>query len=216
MSADIIITVCILFGLSRSKTGWSHTDTVSDLTHSTWNWLIRRQTITRLIRMTLEAQVPPTMLAIAFITEYRELSPLHATSSILRLARAVVTPSSLLGGFLEGVQAKVYAVGLMYALNVRVTLQQRYVDNDGTKVSSISSQNISLQVPVPPMLWLTPRPRVKSLPCPTDPLKRPSCRSMSRPRPMSRWVHQLDRGCKSVDDRSATMASTMPPRESTE
>ena len=29
MTADIIITCCILFGLIRSKTGWSHTDRVS-------------------------------------------------------------------------------------------------------------------------------------------------------------------------------------------
>lgn len=29
MAADIIITMCILYGLLRSKTGWTHTDRVS-------------------------------------------------------------------------------------------------------------------------------------------------------------------------------------------
>ncbi|ORX37665.1 hypothetical protein BD324DRAFT_578511 [Kockovaella imperatae] len=120
MTADLIITVCILYGLTRSRTGWSHTD----------------RTITRLVRMTLEAQVPPTLLAIAFIIEF------------------VITPASLLGGMLEGIQCKLYAVGLLYALNVRVTLQQRFIGDNETKqgqvfaMSNRPTQKTQLQIDV--------------------------------------------------------------------
>ncbi|ORX39034.1 hypothetical protein BD324DRAFT_679539 [Kockovaella imperatae] len=120
MSADIIITISILFGLWRSKTGWSHTDRV----------------ITRLIRMTLESQVPPTIIAITFMVEF------------------VQTPSSLFGSTLQGIQPKLYAVGLMYALNARITFQQQWVgdkDRTGGQVFAMSNrptQKTQLQVDV--------------------------------------------------------------------
>ena len=82
MSADIIITVSskllltrtrvtltpVLTGLLRSKTGWSHTDRVSQLIrfrHSRLSVVTDDQTISRLIRMTLESQVPPTLYVAA-------------------------------------------------------------------------------------------------------------------------------------------------------
>lgn len=40
MTADLIITVSILYGLIRSKTGWAHTDKI----------------VTKLIRMTVSAR----------------------------------------------------------------------------------------------------------------------------------------------------------------
>ncbi|WOO83495.1 uncharacterized protein LOC62_05G007016 [Vanrija pseudolonga] len=50
MGADLIITFSILWGLYRTRTGWHHNDKV----------------IYRLIRMTLEAQVPPLLLTSAY------------------------------------------------------------------------------------------------------------------------------------------------------
>lgn len=89
MAADIIITILILNGLLRSKTGWAHTD----------------KAIVRLIRITFESQIPPTILAITFMIEF------------------VQTPASLLGSTLQGIQSKLYTVGLMYSLNSRVSFK---------------------------------------------------------------------------------------------
>ncbi|AFR96011.2 hypothetical protein C343_04125 [Cryptococcus neoformans C23] len=89
MAADILITLLILNGLLRSKTGWAHTD----------------KAIVRLIRITFESQIPPTILAITFMIEF------------------VQTPASLLGSTLQGIQSKLYTVGLMYSLNSRVSFR---------------------------------------------------------------------------------------------
>lgn len=55
----------------------------------------------RYTRMGLEAQVPPLLLALAFVIQYS------------------VAPGSYLGCMFQGVQSKLYAVGLMYSLNAR-------------------------------------------------------------------------------------------------
>ena len=59
---------------------------------------------------------------------------------------SVRTPSSLFGATMQGIQPKFYAMGLMYALNARVTFQQKWVgDNDRTvsgRVSPVSVQNV--------------------------------------------------------------------------
>ncbi|WVQ90000.1 hypothetical protein IAS59_003776 [Cryptococcus gattii] len=89
MTADIIITLLILHGLLRSKTGWAQTD----------------KAVVRLIRITFESQIPPTILAITFMIEF------------------VQTPASLLGSTLQGIQSKLYTVGLMYSLNSRVSFK---------------------------------------------------------------------------------------------
>ncbi|WVQ81179.1 hypothetical protein IAT38_003301 [Cryptococcus sp. DSM 104549] len=87
MAADMILAFTILAGLMRSKTGWAHTD----------------KAITRLIRITFESQIPPTIVAMAFVIEF------------------VHTPASLLGATLQAVQSKIYAVGLLYSLNSRIS-----------------------------------------------------------------------------------------------
>jgi len=48
---------------------------------------------------------------------------------------SVITPSSLLGAFLQGVQSKFYAIGLMYALNSRINFQQAAADTQTAGVS---------------------------------------------------------------------------------
>ncbi|RSH95326.1 hypothetical protein EHS25_000413 [Saitozyma podzolica] len=110
MTADLIITVSILYGLIRSKTGWAHTDKI----------------VTKLIRMTIESQVPPLCIAIGFMSEF------------------VRTPSNLLGAMFQNMQIKLYAMGLMYSLNSRITFQQQSVADDktaGGQVYAMSSRH---------------------------------------------------------------------------
>ncbi|KAL1406031.1 hypothetical protein Q8F55_007714 [Vanrija albida] len=59
MAADLVITVSILWGLWRTRTGWQHSDKV----------------IARLARMTLEAQAPPLLLAAVFTATFIILFP---------------------------------------------------------------------------------------------------------------------------------------------
>lgn len=59
------------------------------------------QTITRLIQLTFESQVPPLILATAFVIEFS------------------ITPASYLGATFQGIQSKLYCVGLLYSLNAR-------------------------------------------------------------------------------------------------
>ncbi|WVQ67106.1 uncharacterized protein L199_005300 [Kwoniella botswanensis] len=50
LGADVLITISIMWGLWRSKTGWKETD----------------KTVKRLIRVMVETQLPPTILLIVF------------------------------------------------------------------------------------------------------------------------------------------------------
>jgi hypothetical protein len=100
MVADVIITVCILYGLWKSRTGWSNTDRV----------------ISRLIRMTLEAQVPPLIFAIGYLSYVSQ------------------EPSSLLGAVFLGCQPYIYGICLLYTLNSR----QRWKDNRHMTMVSVS------------------------------------------------------------------------------
>ncbi|KAL7421342.1 hypothetical protein Q5752_004227 [Cryptotrichosporon argae] len=52
--ADIVITVSMIYGFQRMRSGWQHTDKL----------------ILRLIRLVLEAQVVPACVAIAYVIEY--------------------------------------------------------------------------------------------------------------------------------------------------
>ncbi|TYJ54085.1 hypothetical protein B9479_005271 [Cryptococcus floricola] len=94
--ADVIIAGCILTGLIRSKTGWAHTDKL----------------VSKLVRMTFEAQLPPTFLALAYCIEWSQ------------------TPSSLLGAVFQCLQSKAYLVGLMFTLNSRIAFT---ISSDDTR-----------------------------------------------------------------------------------
>ncbi|BEJ09766.1 hypothetical protein CcaverHIS641_0606810 [Cutaneotrichosporon cavernicola] len=84
MVGDTIITGCILFGLSRAQT----------------------KIIARLIRMTLEAQVPATLVALTLMIE------------------VIVDPANMLGVTVILFQSKIYVVGFFYSLNARQRLAQ--------------------------------------------------------------------------------------------
>ncbi|EIW67138.1 hypothetical protein TREMEDRAFT_65007 [Tremella mesenterica DSM 1558] len=88
-ACDVIIAFVIMVTLLRSKSGWSHTDRV----------------ITKWVRLTFEAQLPPTFLSLAYVIEWSR------------------TPSSLLGALFQCLEGKAYAVGLLFSLNARVAMQ---------------------------------------------------------------------------------------------
>jgi hypothetical protein len=69
--------------------------------------------------------MPPALISLAFMISF---SKLLASSSSWPELISVITPSSLLGAFLQGVQSKFYAIGLMYALNSRINFQQAAAD----------------------------------------------------------------------------------------
>ncbi|WOO83494.1 uncharacterized protein LOC62_05G007015 [Vanrija pseudolonga] len=89
MCADLIITLSILWGLWKTRTGWHHSDKV----------------IGRLVRMTLEAQTPPLIIAILFTTTFIILFP--------RGLAAYINNS------------KLNCIGLMYSLNSRQEFGQQ-------------------------------------------------------------------------------------------
>ncbi|KAK6904377.1 hypothetical protein I203_105189 [Kwoniella mangroviensis CBS 8507] len=93
-AADVLIAACILWGLLKSKSGWAHTDRM----------------VTRLIRLTFEAQLPPTFLALAYVIEWSQ------------------TPSSLLGAVFQALQSKAYTVGLLFTLNARLSFTVNTTD----------------------------------------------------------------------------------------
>nr|XP_019047978.1 hypothetical protein I302_04599 [Kwoniella bestiolae CBS 10118]OCF26908.1 hypothetical protein I302_04599 [Kwoniella bestiolae CBS 10118] len=93
-AADVLIAACILWGLLKSKSGWTHTDRV----------------VTRLIRLTFEAQLPPTFLALSYVIEWSQ------------------TPSSLLGAVFQALQSKAYTIGLLFTLNARISFTVNTTD----------------------------------------------------------------------------------------
>ncbi|RXK35624.1 hypothetical protein M231_07104 [Tremella mesenterica] len=110
-AADVLIAVAIMWALVHSKTGWYQTD----------------KTITRWIRLTFEAQLPPTVLALAYVIEWSQ------------------TPDSLLGALLIALEGKAYGVGLLYSLNARVSMRSMAVPSDRmTHQPQVFGQNTRL------------------------------------------------------------------------
>lgn len=95
-AADVIIAASIMWALLRSKSGWAHTDKV----------------IGKWLRISFEAQIPPTLLGLAYCIEWSQ------------------TPSSLLGALFQALMAKAYTCGLLFSLNARVAMQP--VDSEQT------------------------------------------------------------------------------------
>ncbi|CAK9782624.1 unnamed protein product [Cutaneotrichosporon oleaginosum] len=100
MVGDSIITGCILFGLVRSRTGIRQT----------------KELIARLIRMTLEAQVPATLVALTLMIE------------------VIIEPANMLGNCIILFQSKIYVVGFFYSLNAR---QRLLPSNQGVTLGDV-------------------------------------------------------------------------------
>ncbi|WWC62660.1 uncharacterized protein I303_105257 [Kwoniella dejecticola CBS 10117] len=90
LATDGIITLSIAWGLYKSRTGWSNTDAL----------------VKRLLIITLETQLGPTILMLAFVTEF------------------AISPPLTLGIFFEQLIPKFYLVGFLATLNSRYTLRR--------------------------------------------------------------------------------------------
>ncbi|KAF8592906.1 hypothetical protein BDV93DRAFT_335138, partial [Ceratobasidium sp. AG-I] len=88
--ADLTITVIILYFLIKRRTGWQNTN---DL-------------LSRLVRITFESQLPPTLIAIGLATEYS-----------IKYDSFVAIPFIC-------VQAKFYGISLLHTLNARINLRR--------------------------------------------------------------------------------------------
>ncbi|WVR07014.1 hypothetical protein IAU60_004053 [Kwoniella sp. DSM 27419] len=91
LCGDLFLLGMITRGLLKSRTGWSHTDSL----------------VKRLIRLSLETQLPGTLTAIAFIIQFG------------------VASKSTMDVFFAMVHPKVYAITLMACLNARISLRAR-------------------------------------------------------------------------------------------
>ncbi|WWC95701.1 hypothetical protein V866_002566 [Kwoniella sp. B9012] len=89
ISADIIITSSIIYGLYHSRSGIDHTDRL----------------VKRLMRISLEAQIPPTLVALLFFLQFAA----ESMSSIVQ--------------FIAIIHPKVYLVGCLAVLNSREDLR---------------------------------------------------------------------------------------------
>ncbi|WWC70846.1 uncharacterized protein I206_104798 [Kwoniella pini CBS 10737] len=90
LATDFMITVSLAWGLWRAKTGWSHTDAL----------------VKRLILITLETQLAPTLVMLGFVIEMS------------------IFPASTMGIFFDIMIPKAYTVGYLATLNTRVHLRR--------------------------------------------------------------------------------------------
>ncbi|WWC62662.1 uncharacterized protein I303_105259 [Kwoniella dejecticola CBS 10117] len=85
LGSDAIITVSLAWGLWRAKTGWSHTDAL----------------VKKLLLITLETQLAPTLVMLGFVIEMS------------------IFPASTMGIFFDIMIPKAYTVGYLATLNTR-------------------------------------------------------------------------------------------------
>ncbi|WWD20426.1 hypothetical protein CI109_104902 [Kwoniella shandongensis] len=110
--ADILITSSIMFGLYRSRSGYEHTDVL----------------VRKLMRISLEAQVPPTIVALLFFTQF-------ASSSMTSIVQ-----------FIAIIHPKVYLTGCLAILNSRESMRENkttYVVASGSGGSGCSSSRLT-------------------------------------------------------------------------
>ncbi|OCF42910.1 hypothetical protein I317_03261 [Kwoniella heveanensis CBS 569] len=88
LATDLILLGLIMLGLRRSRTGWTHTDHL----------------IQRLVRVSVESQLPGTLVALAYMIQFG------------------INPNHSMTYFFSIVQPKVYAVSFMAALNARLSM----------------------------------------------------------------------------------------------
>ncbi|WVQ96445.1 hypothetical protein IAU59_003550 [Kwoniella sp. CBS 9459] len=90
LGTDTIITASLAWGLYKSRTGWSNTDAL----------------VKKLILLTLETQLAPTLIMLAFVIEFS------------------MVPSSTIGIFFDMMIPKAYTVGYLATLNSRYSLRR--------------------------------------------------------------------------------------------
>ncbi|WVQ65697.1 uncharacterized protein L199_003875 [Kwoniella botswanensis] len=107
LAADVMITGSIGWGLWSAKTGWSHTDAL----------------VKKLLLVTLETQLGPTLLMAAFVIELS------------------IQPDSTLGVFFDILIPKSYAVGYLAILNTRVHLKRKDNTTSGSRENPQTKSN---------------------------------------------------------------------------
>ncbi|WRT67853.1 uncharacterized protein IL334_004827 [Kwoniella shivajii] len=90
LATDAVITFSLAWGLWSAKTGWSHTDAL----------------VKKLLLVTLETQLAPTLIMLGFVIEMS------------------IFPASTMGIFFDIMIPKGYTVGYLATLNTRVHLRR--------------------------------------------------------------------------------------------
>nr|XP_018264403.1 uncharacterized protein I303_02569 [Kwoniella dejecticola CBS 10117]OBR86561.1 hypothetical protein I303_02569 [Kwoniella dejecticola CBS 10117] len=103
MVADFIITAAILWCLARSKSGWNVTDKV----------------VSKLLAISAESQLPPTLLAMVFLIIFAY----KTTKAAANPTQVVIDVTSNLTIFFMMVIPKTYIVGFIAVLNARTALR---------------------------------------------------------------------------------------------
>ncbi|KAK4687455.1 hypothetical protein P7C73_g2657, partial [Tremellales sp. Uapishka_1] len=106
MAIDILITASIGWGLYKSRTGWEATDRM----------------ITKLVMISVETQLPPTLMSVVLMLRESGLNNLISTLAFL--IEYSIFPASFMGIFLECIQSKFYIVGFLAVLNSRHHLRR--------------------------------------------------------------------------------------------
>lgn len=101
------------------------------------------------MRLTFEAQLLPTCLAMAYLIEWSQSAPTRVCRLSHRgpgqaLIPSVITPASLLGATFQALQCKTYTFGLLVTLLSRESLKSDADHRNGTKVSSWPGWTISI------------------------------------------------------------------------
>ncbi|WVF66800.1 hypothetical protein IAT40_001542 [Kwoniella sp. CBS 6097] len=103
MAADFTITTSIIWCLSHSKTGFVQTD----------------QIVNKLLRISAETQLPPTLMAISFLIIFAY----KTTKAAQHPEQFIIDVTSNLTGFFMMVMPKTYVVGFLAVLNSRMSLR---------------------------------------------------------------------------------------------
>ncbi|OCF34582.1 hypothetical protein I316_03623 [Kwoniella heveanensis BCC8398] len=103
MAADFTITTSIMWCLAHSKTGFVQTD----------------QIVNKLLRISAETQLPPTLMAISFLIIFAY----KTTKAAQHPEQFIIDVTSNLTGFFMMVMPKTYVVGFLAVLNSRMSLR---------------------------------------------------------------------------------------------
>ncbi|WWC88629.1 uncharacterized protein L201_003542 [Kwoniella dendrophila CBS 6074] len=107
LCTDVLMTATLAWGLWRSRTGWSHTDAL----------------VKKLLLITIETQLAPTLVMTAFVISWS------------------LKPTSTLGIFFDVAIPKAYEVGYLATLNSRYSLRQDADSHPGQKYSADTKPN---------------------------------------------------------------------------
>ncbi|KAK6906941.1 hypothetical protein I203_100930 [Kwoniella mangroviensis CBS 8507] len=103
MAADFTITTSIMWCLSRSKSGFVQTD----------------QIVKKLLAISAETQLPPTLMAISFLIIFAY----KTTKAAAHPDEMIIDVTSNLTGFFMMTMPKTYVVGFLAVLNSRMSLR---------------------------------------------------------------------------------------------